>query len=449
MSTSNSETIFVCYSDIDKLEGADLYRQLKSDGFNVWSAQEDILVGQTRKIEIENIIEKSYAILICLSSKSVGSTSTLQSGIRAAMEMANEKPEGVIFIIPVLFDECVIPNNLPNVLPAKLYEENGYSKLVKSLIVLKEQFENIEENMTQTNQLITKMKEKARENELRFAVIGLVGAGKSSTINSIFGKTVAKVNPYEAETHSVSSYSNESLGVKYTIFDTPGLGESEDEGLNTKYINEMKMEIKEVDCVLYLTHLDDPRVRGDEKRCIRLFSEAFGASVWKHSVIVFTLKHPMSETEYQTTLSNRTKLIQEEIYKHANVKETGLVPATTVSISSGLTPDNKDWESELFLRIFERISDINRWSFYIANSERINNKEIPLSKEQENGILDKLAPTAQALTEGFVILGKSALRASAIGGAALIGGSVAGIPGALVGSLLAMFGIIKFIDHDL
>ena len=79
----------------------------------------------------------------------------------------------------------------------------------------------------------------------------------------------------------------------------------------------MKKEIKDVDCVLYLTHLDDPRVRGDEKRCIKLFSEAFGRSVWKNSLIVFTLKYQMSEEEYQTTLKHRTKLIQDEIYRHS------------------------------------------------------------------------------------------------------------------------------------
>ncbi|MFM6622607.1 MAG: GTPase, partial [Dolichospermum sp.] len=52
---------------------------------------------------------------------------------------------------------------------------------------------------------------------------GRTGAGKSSTVNSLMGKTVAPAGDYEPTTMEAKNYESEIAGVKFTVIDTPGL----------------------------------------------------------------------------------------------------------------------------------------------------------------------------------------------------------------------------------
>lgn len=257
----------------------------------------------------------------------------------------------------------------------------------------------------------------AKERTLRFVLVGLTGAGKSSTINALFGESVAEVDKYRPTTHAVAPYTNELSGIKYEIFDTPGLGESEDENQNLAYIEMIKNGIREVDCVLYVTHLEHPRVSADEKRCIRQFTEAFGSAIWEHSVIVFTTKNQSSSTEYETDFLNRNDLINEEVNRFTNNKNK--IPAVAINISSRFLPDKSEWLPSLFMGIFDRISESSRLTFAIANAERLSSGEIPLSEEQKLSFLEKI----KKLEKDTVIAGAIAIPlAGAMG--AIIGGPV-------------------------
>lgn len=64
--------------------------------------------------------------------------------------------------------------------------------------------------------------------ELFIALVGEVNAGKSTTINRILGKNVAKTNPRPGETISIDPYNYEGLE-KIKFMDTPGLNDPNDE----------------------------------------------------------------------------------------------------------------------------------------------------------------------------------------------------------------------------
>ena len=51
------------------------------------------------------------------------------------LDKAEEKPEGTIFIIPALLEECEVPQRLSKRHWVKLFEKNGYNLLLKALSV--------------------------------------------------------------------------------------------------------------------------------------------------------------------------------------------------------------------------------------------------------------------------------------------------------------------------
>jgi formylglycine-generating enzyme required for sulfatase activity len=59
----------------------------------------------------------------------------LQREIKDALYVAEEKPEGTIFVIPVKLEEVEVPKRLSRWQWAKLFEEGGYQRLVRALNV--------------------------------------------------------------------------------------------------------------------------------------------------------------------------------------------------------------------------------------------------------------------------------------------------------------------------
>jgi hypothetical protein len=72
-----------------------------SDGFQPWLDEEDLLPGQEWAREIARAVRTCDVIIVCLSRTSVTKEGFVQKEIRQALDIADEKPEGTIFVIPV------------------------------------------------------------------------------------------------------------------------------------------------------------------------------------------------------------------------------------------------------------------------------------------------------------------------------------------------------------
>ena len=53
--------------------------------------------------------------------------------IKYALDVADEQPEGTIFIIPLRLEECAVPEQLSEWQWVNYFEEQGYDKLVRAL----------------------------------------------------------------------------------------------------------------------------------------------------------------------------------------------------------------------------------------------------------------------------------------------------------------------------
>ena len=111
------------------------YTWLTEAGFDVWMDEENLEAGQDWDYEISAAIRNADAILIFLSSKSINKEGYVQKEIARALDIALEKPEGAIFIIPARLEACAIPSRLRKWQCLDLFEKGGNQRLKRALYI--------------------------------------------------------------------------------------------------------------------------------------------------------------------------------------------------------------------------------------------------------------------------------------------------------------------------
>jgi len=125
--------VFLCHASADKPKVRDLYRYLRKRGIKPWFDEMDLIGGQDWQIEIPRAIATSDAIIICLTKNSIDKEGYVQKEIKFALDKALEMPEGRIYLIPVRFEECEVPFSLSRYQWVDLFDEIGFTRLMKSL----------------------------------------------------------------------------------------------------------------------------------------------------------------------------------------------------------------------------------------------------------------------------------------------------------------------------
>jgi hypothetical protein len=139
--------VFLCHATADKLSVRKLYKKLNNDSIQVWFDEENLLPGQDWDSEIQNAVRQSDVVIICLSSKSVTKEGYVQKEIKIALDVADQKPEDTIFIVPVRLEECNVPQRLRRwqwidiFSPVSAIDEANYKKLIRSVELRAEQIQ--------------------------------------------------------------------------------------------------------------------------------------------------------------------------------------------------------------------------------------------------------------------------------------------------------------------
>ena len=128
MSEFSGIKIFLAYAEVDEVEVRELYFQLKENGYQPWMEAEDIEAGQNRQDAIDNAIGEADLFIACFSSDSVDQSGELMKLLRRGLDLTAEATVGEIYLIPLKFDECEIPNLRENQYGLRLkdYQELDY-----------------------------------------------------------------------------------------------------------------------------------------------------------------------------------------------------------------------------------------------------------------------------------------------------------------------------------
>lgn len=125
--------VFLCHASQDKPAVWKMYRYLKQRGIQPWLDQADLLPGQNWEVEIPSALFASDVILVCISKNSVNKEGFVQKEIAFALDKAQEKPEGTIFVIPVRLEECEVPRRLGMYQWVDYFRPDGRKRLLLSL----------------------------------------------------------------------------------------------------------------------------------------------------------------------------------------------------------------------------------------------------------------------------------------------------------------------------
>lgn len=132
---------FLCHSSGDKSLVRQYSARLKSDGFAPWLDEEKILPGEEWDRAIRRAVREAHVVIVFLSTSSITKEGYVQKEIRLALDTADEKPEGTIFVIPARLEPCEVPERLRGWQRVDLFDSHGYFRLAESLRRREEQVE--------------------------------------------------------------------------------------------------------------------------------------------------------------------------------------------------------------------------------------------------------------------------------------------------------------------
>lgn len=185
--SKNPLRVFLCHASSDKPAVRNLYRQLVKEGVDVWLDEASILPGQDWQVEIPEAVRNSDVIIVCLSNKSITKEGYIQKEISFALDVAYEKPERAIFIIPARLEDCEVPKRLIKWQYVDLhfnggtFVHKGYEMLIRALHVRAEQLKK-QPPQTHPKNFIDPAYNPIEYQPFLIVISGPYGVGKDSVI---------------------------------------------------------------------------------------------------------------------------------------------------------------------------------------------------------------------------------------------------------------------------
>ena len=127
--------VFLCHASQDKPAVRDLYKRLCAvDWIQPWLDEEELLPGQDWNLEIEKAVEAADAVIVCVSQVSVAKEGYVQKELRQVLDIALNKLDGAIFVIPVRLNDCELPRQIRDRQGLDFFPEDRRDSAMKKLL---------------------------------------------------------------------------------------------------------------------------------------------------------------------------------------------------------------------------------------------------------------------------------------------------------------------------
>lgn len=217
-------------------------------------------------------------------------------------------------------------------------------------------------------------------------LVGRTGTGKSSTINSLLGKSVAPVGDLIPVTTTVQKFDCRFKDSIVRLYDTPGLCDSKDMANDDAYIAAIKQIIPSIDLVFFITPLNETRVSRDERIALRSLSSAIGKELWENMIVLFSFacSRLPDNSEYNPYVELRVHAFRDFITELSAVSTSRSLPFLAIDNTAPATPDGCEWVPELFTLVVERCSAAGVLPFVESLADDVGSFENPNNADTIN-----------------------------------------------------------------
>ena len=119
----------------------------------------------------------------------------------------------------------------------------------------------------------------------------------------------------------------------------------------------IKEVVHEVDCLWFVSRLDETRLSADEQYALLLITNTLGKKIWENSLIIFTHSCNQSvKDNFEEALRERTAVVREYLSKITGEDHKNLA-SIAVDNKNPVLPNNQEWLPELFTMVIEQASN--------------------------------------------------------------------------------------------
>lgn len=185
--------VFLSYVHEDYLPVKEIYDRFKRIGISPWMDKENILPGEDWERSILRSVQQSDFILVFLSNNSVTKRGFFQKEIKIALKLWEEKLEDDIFIIPLLLNECDVPESIKKIQWIDFNNENSFHKIIESIKIGSQK---LGKSISFDSNFISVTKKRIQESltkelsyfiDVEYPQIEIFGSNLFDEVNSIIG----------------------------------------------------------------------------------------------------------------------------------------------------------------------------------------------------------------------------------------------------------------------
>lgn len=125
--------VFLCHGNEDKHTVEIFYNLLCDSGFDAWLDKKKLVPGQDWEREIRRALRRSAVVVVFLSESSTSKVGFVQKEVRLALDLADEQPEGSIYLIPAKLEPCDVPDRLRHLHWVDLSGSDGTAQLIAAV----------------------------------------------------------------------------------------------------------------------------------------------------------------------------------------------------------------------------------------------------------------------------------------------------------------------------